>query len=398
MKILHITHLYPRPYDPLLGIAMHEQVKTLEKQGCINKVISPSAWAPFPIKHLSPKWKAYSKVPIHAYLDDIEVYYPRYISFPKALLFASSGNRMYHGIRGLIQKIARDFQFDLIHAHMALPDGYAGMLVSKQYQKPLIITFQATDIDITANRSDECFDTIKKVLSYANNIISPSPRLTRTVKAKFGFEPAVIGYGIYISDIFVGATEIPKRHEGKRLLLSVSRLISTKGIDLNLLAIKKLINKYENLLYLVVGDGPERNALERLVSSLNLNRHVKFIGQVSHSKAMEYMAGCEIFTMPSWQETFGLVYIEAMAHAKPIIGVRGQGVDGIVEHGKTGMLVKPRDVDSLVEALDFLLSHPEEAKAMGERGRKLVLENYTWEKNAERTIAVYEEALRNASR
>ena len=62
------------------------------------------------------------------------------------------------------------------------------------------------------------------------------------------------------------------------------------------------------------------------------------------------------------------------------------------------MLVKPRDVDSLVEALDFLLSHPEEAKAMGERGRKLVLENYTWEKNAEKTIAVYEEVLRNASR
>lgn len=151
-------------------------------------------------------------------------------------------------------------------------------------------------------------------------------------------------------------------------------------------------------MYLVVGDGPERNALERLVSSLNLNTHVKLIGQVSHSKAMEYMAGCEIFTMPSWQETFGLVYIEAMAHAKPIIGVRGHGVDGIVEHGKTGMLVKPRDVDSLVEALDFLLNHLEEARAMGERGRKLVLENYTWEKNAERTIAVYEEVLRNASR
>ena len=87
MKILHISHLYPRPYDPLLGIAMHEQIKTLEKQGCINKVISPSAWAPFPIKHLSPKWKAYSKVPTHVYLDDIEVYYPRYISFPKNSLF-----------------------------------------------------------------------------------------------------------------------------------------------------------------------------------------------------------------------------------------------------------------------------------------------------------------------
>ena len=97
--------------------------------------------------------------------------------------------------------------------------------------------------------------------------------------------------------------------------------------------------------------------------------------------------------MPSWQETFGLVYLEAMAHGKPVVAVQGQGVDGIVTHGETGILVKPRDIDTLVEALDFLLSHPEEAKAIGERSRNMVLKNYTWEKNAKRTIEVYHEVL-----
>ena len=175
----------------------------------------------------------------------------------------------------------------------------------------------------------------------------------------------------------------------------MSRLIRTKGVELNIRAVKKLVDRFENILYVVVGSGPKREALEQLIRSLGLAEHVRFIGQLPHEKAMEYMAACEIFTLPSWQETFGLVYIEAMAHAKPVIAVQGQGVDGIVVHGKTGLLVKPRDVDSLVEALDFLLSHPEEAQAMGERARRLVLENYTWKKNAEKTMVIYHEVLRH---
>lgn len=393
MRVLHITHLYPRPYDHLLGIAMHKQVKALEAQGCRQKVLSPTAFAPFPIKHVSQRWKSYSKVPIHDVLDGIEVYYPRYMVFPKAFLFASSGVRMHWGIRRLVREIEREFPFDLIHAHMALPDGYAGMLISMEYRKPLVLTFQATDLDITANRSRSCLSALEKVFSYAERVISPSPRLAKALVSRFGIEPVVVGYGIDASEVVTTGSELLSSYQGHRILLSVSRLIPTKGIDLNIRALKYLVNKYENLLYLVVGEGPERPVLERLTRELSLTEHVIFIGQVSHERAMEYMATCEVFTLPSWQETFGLVYIEAMAHAKPVVAVQGQGVDGIVIHGETGLLVKPRAVDSLVEALDFLLSHPDEAKTMGERARRLVLENYTWEKNAERTIKIYHEVL-----
>jgi len=71
-------------------------------------------------------------------------------------------------------------------------------------------------------------------------------------------------------------------------------------------------------------------------------------------------------------------------------------IEDFVEHGKTGLLVKPRDVDSFVEILDYLFSHPSEVEEMGERARKMVLENYTWEKNAEKTMEAYEEVLNAA--
>ncbi len=393
MKVLHITHLYPRPYDHLLGIAMHKQIKALQAQGCNQKVLSPTPLVPFPLKYLSPKWKSYAQVPICEGLDGIEVYFPRYSTFPKAFLFASSGIRMHWGTGRLVREIEREFPFDLIHAHMALPDGYAGMLTSMGYQKPLVVTYQATDLDITANRSKSCFAALQKVFSYAQRVISPSPRLAKALVSQFSIEPVVIGYGVDPSEIVTARSELLTEYQERRILLSVSRLIPTKGIDLNIRALKYLVSRYENLLYLVVGDGPERANLERLVRELNLTQHVMFIGQVPHKRAMEYMPICDVFTLPSWQETFGLVYIEAMAHGKPVIAVQGQGVDGIVVHGENGLLIKPRDTNTIVEALDYLLSHPEEAKAMGVRARKVVLENYTWERNAEKTIQVYREVL-----
>jgi glycosyltransferase involved in cell wall biosynthesis len=121
---------------------------------------------------------------------------------------------------------------------------------------------------------------------------------------------------------------------------------------------------------------------------------VEFVGRVPHIRALQYIAAADVFSLPSWSEGFGIVYVEAMACGKPVIACRGEGPEDFVEHGKTGLLVKPRDVDNLVEALDFLLSNPEEARAMGERARKVVLENYTWEKNAEKIVKVYKELLK----
>ena len=114
---------------------------------------------------------------------------------------------------------------------------------------------------------------------------------------------------------------------------------------------------------------------------------------LSHDDVLKYMSEADIFSLPSWNEAFGVVYIEAMACGKPVIGCEGEGLEDFVRNFETGLLVKPKDVNSLAEAMDFLLSNPDKAKEIGKRGQKLVLDNYTWEKNAEKTIRVYQEVL-----
>ena len=102
------------------------------------------------------------------------------------------------------------------------------------------------------------------------------------------------------------------------------------------------------------------------------------------------MSICDIFSLPSWNEGFGVVYLESMAHSKPSIACRREGIDGIIKDKKTGILVRPKDVDSLVEAIDYLLLNPKKAKEIGREAKKLVLENYTWEKSTRKLIRIYE--------
>ena len=395
MKVLVISHMYPSTFNEVAGIFVHEQVRAMMVKGVDVRVVSPVPWTPFPIKHLKKKWKRQSQVPEQALWEGVQVAYPRYLVFPRAMFYANSGKRMYRGIKDLVRSIYREFPFDLVHAHVALPDGYAGALVARDMRVPMVVTIHGQDLQHTVHRGVGCRSALAFVLNHASRVIVVSRKLKRVADQYFGCRDklAVIHNGVDPHKVTVPNLADSTGLARRLILLSVSNLLHTKGLDLNLLAVKRLRERYPGLCYKVIGGGVLDGKLRRAAASLNLDDCVEFLGRQPHHVVMDQMAKCDIFTLPSWKEGFGVVYLEAMASGKPVIGCQGEGIEDFVEHGKTGLLVKPRDVDSLVEALDFLLSHPEEVRTMGERARKLVLENYTWEKNAEKTIQVYKEVL-----
>ena len=396
MKVLVISHMYPSTFDETAGIFIHQQVKELQRQGCEIKIISPVPWTPFPIKHLSKKWKRYSQVPAKMIWDGIEVHYPRYLSFPKALFFASSGNRMYSGIRELVNELGKDFRFDVIHAHVALPDGFAAMMVNRRYNRPLVVTIHGQDLQTTLHKNASCKKALAKVFEHADKIVTVSTKLKEIAKTEISFPEkiAVISNGVDPEELVARENALTASYADYKVILSVCHLIRSKGLDINLKAVSKLVKKYPNLKYVVVGAGPEISSLRQLTHDLNLDRHVEFIGQQSHDKVMEYMEIADVFSLPSWNEAFGVVYIEAMMHGKPIVACQGEGIGDVIENNITGLLVKPKDVESLIEAIDSLLENPHKAQEIGERAKKLVLENYTWEKNAQSYIEIYKELLR----
>ncbi|RJE47609.1 glycosyl transferase [Dehalobacter sp. MCB1] len=390
MKILVISHMYPSSQNPAYGIFIHKQVKALQDQGCEIKVVSPVPYAPWPLPALQPKWRAYASIPDHDVVDGVEVYYPRYLEFPRSYFLEQSGYFMYRGIRRQIAQIRRDFPFELIHAHVALPDGHAAFLLKKDDDVPLVVTIHGQDFQSTMSKNEKCRRRLFEVLEGTDRIITVSSKLKNIIRDQAFFSKTeVINNGIDLNDC-VPPPDISDNTRKEIRILSVSNLKKTKGIDLNLRAVSSLTGKYPSLKYFIAGDGEERQALEDLTESLNLKDKVIFLGKLTHPEVMKEMAEADIFSLPSWQEGFGVVYIEAMAQGLPVIGVRGEGIEDALIHGQNGLLVAPRNVEDLTGTLDSLLRDAVYCRRLGEAGRQTVLDRFTWSNNAARTAGVYQ--------
>ncbi|QXE18506.1 glycosyltransferase [Clostridium sp. 001] len=391
-NVLVISHMYPSSSNSVLGIFVHKQVQKLINEGCRVKVVCPVPYVPAFLGNIK-KYKAYIDIPSKMVLDGVEVFYPRYIEFPGGLFLQYSGFFMYLGIRKVISKLYKKFKFDVIHAHTAIPVGFASISLSKKYKVPFVVTIHGQDFQYTIKKNNMCRKNVTKVLKSADKIITVSNKLRNIIEKKELLDKTVVINNGINPEECVADKQIEL--EGDYVMLSVSALIKTKGIDLNIRAVSKLVNIYPTIKYYVIGDGEEYRNLKRLVDNLSLNKNVIFLGKLPHSQVIKYMSPkCDVFALPSWQEGFGIVYIEAMNSGIPVIGVKGQGIEDVIVDKKNGFLVEPHDLDDLVCTIDYILSHKDKAKIVGENGKKTVLSEFTWLRNAQKTIHIYNEIMR----
>lgn len=162
-------------------------------------------------------------------------------------------------------------------------------------------------------------------------------------------------------------------------LLSVARLDATermKGIDDVFRAITSPEMACKVVEYVVVGDGTDRPRLEALADELGL-RCVRFLGAIDHDELRSEFNRCDVFVMPSTQEGFGIVFLEAMACSKPVVASRSGGIPEVVIHGETGLLVEPGDDNGLIRDLLALRDDPELRVRLGQAGRRRVEAQFT---------------------
>ncbi|NOY53569.1 MAG: glycosyltransferase family 4 protein [Deltaproteobacteria bacterium] len=177
----------------------------------------------------------------------------------------------------------------------------------------------------------------------------------------------------------------------KTVLLTVSRLVKRKGHDTVIGAVKKLSPEFPELVYLIVGEGPERSRLETLVKDLRIEDRVIFAGFVEEQSLPAYYSLCDLFVLTPVEieedgdvEGFGIVYLEANAMGKAVIGSRSGGIQDAVVHEETGLLVTPDDIESLSGAIRFLLKENTFRRQLGRQGRERVYSEYTWSRIASR--------------
>jgi len=165
-------------------------------------------------------------------------------------------------------------------------------------------------------------------------------------------------------------------------LLSVSRLWAEelrKGVDHAIRAFARLAPRHPRARYRIVGKGSDKPRLQALAASLGLGDRVIFEEGLSDRELADRYRKCSIFVLPSGQEGFGIVYLEAMRFAKPCVGGCAGGAGEVIEDGRTGFLVGFLDPEGLEAALDRLLGDPGLRSRMGEAGRRRVEETFTFD-------------------
>lgn len=172
-----------------------------------------------------------------------------------------------------------------------------------------------------------------------------------------------------------------------RMILTVSRMDASdsyKNINRLIEALPGVLEKIPDAFCVIVGDGNDKCHLQQLSINLGIASRVIFTGFVSASVLPSYYQRCDVFALPSTREGFGIVFLEAMRHAKACLGANAGGVPEVVQNGVTGILVDPECTDGIRNALVQLLRDEAVRRTMGELGRERLLQNFSFAKFRER--------------
>ena len=191
---------------------------------------------------------------------------------------------------------------------------------------------------------------------------------------------------------FCAVSENPDTCESMRLLF-VGRLTGGKDLSPVIASMLTIVKEHSNAKLLIVGDGPLRNRYERLVAKLDLCDNVHFIGYIERDTLIKHYRSSHIFIFPSCSEGLPKVVMEAMACGKPVIASDIPGVRELVEHGSNGLLVPEETAACWAEHILQLLGDEETRKAMGERNRGLMMDEFSWESVARRCKEAYLDVL-----
>lgn len=173
--------------------------------------------------------------------------------------------------------------------------------------------------------------------------------------------------------------------DGKRVILSLGRLVKRKGVDRVIATLPDLFERYPELVYVIAGTGPDEAYLKALAAALpeGLRQRISFLGKITDEEKWAWLSLCDFFIMPSRDiegdfEGFGIVYLEANLLAKPVIAGRSGGVPDAVVSDLNGLLVDPESLDEISQAIRILCDDPAYAAKLGRQGQERAAKHFAW--------------------
>ncbi len=340
MLILIIGRGYPTVENPQKGNFEFTQAKALQKSE--HDVIYAS------VRQTS--LRKFSRAGIYYHNNDgIPAYKLCYI-IPYGRLpnwfFYFFGKRQ---MKKLYKKIERRHgRPDLVHSHYLRISALASVL-KRRFKLPLVITEHWSVLNNKRLPFEVRF-LGKRTYNHSDLVISVSDSLRKQIEQHFGVECKVINN--MVDSIFFDSPSIIKNNQ-IFYFISVGSLIPIKGYDVLIKAFKKAFSGKKNVKMRIVGKGFMKNELVELTKSLDISEQVIFTGQKTSCEIRELLADSDVFSLASRAETFGVVFIEALAQGLPVIGTKCGGPEEIVDKSN-GILVDVDDIGALCNAMSFI--------------------------------------------
>jgi phosphatidylinositol alpha-1,6-mannosyltransferase len=286
-----------------------------------------------------------------------------------------------------------------IHCAKVLPEGLIAWALCQCYGLPYLLYAHGEEI-LIALTSRKLAWLLPRIYRGSAAIIANSHH-TKTLLQEIGIDASmihVIHPGVHLQSFCaspVAAQRIRQKHHlgTAPVLLTVGRLQRRKGQDMVIHALPQILQSLPQVKYVIVGTGEELTSLTTLAQELGVQDSVVFAGIVPDQELAAYYAACDVFIMPNRQigsdiEGFGMVYLEASAAGKPVVGGKSGGTDDAILSDVTGLRVDGNSSVEIANAIIDLLSTPDKAKAMGMHGRQRVEREFTWDTVVQRTRAL----------
>lgn len=290
----------------------------------------------------------------------------------------------------------KEFQPEIVHAfHTAFLPPVA-RIAKIMYGIRYVVTTHGSDLHYLA-RDRRLIGLIRDALYVSVSITANSSFTRRWFLSMFGHEfdrkLRTITGGVYLDEYahnHEACKTIDEKYglKDKKVVLFTGRLTAQKGVDFLIRAARSIKGEV-----LILGDGPERENLQKLIDNLKLTncRILGYMNPKDHISFKAFYGRADVYVAPStWNEPLGLVILEAMAAKTPVVSTRAGGVMSLVKDGFNGFLVHVRNASEIADRVNKLLADDELRKKMGERSHKLVTERFTWGRIADQFEKIYQ--------
>ncbi len=390
-RLLMCSMTVPWPDRPTQGLYHIDQALALNDMGIKTTVFSPAPWVPAIAGQLCDRFDRHVRRPRAYEVNGIPIDSPRTAyAYPRMIRFGvaqwSPATVQGHATCALARPITNAIKRHRINgllAHGCVPWGGVIRRVAARLGLPYAFIEHSAEDVLRLRARSRLAQAYRSAAAGAQAVYTVNQQMAGHLRHKIGCPNVVhLPNGVATQGLNRRMKPRPARLEGRKLVVAAGHYYRRKGFEELIQAFAQMgMERSRSTLILVTKPVP---SLQKLIVELGLESHVQITGVLQRSELQQWMSWADLFALPSWNESFGLVYLEAMACGTPVLMTESCGLADRLESStqRLGWVVPPEDVPALSRILGEALADTEALRLMGRQARNYVAGEYSWARNA----------------